>query len=107
MVLVVEGPRGGVHIHIHNHADDPNDLYGGIELHSPVPLYEGQEPIPNCWLLGGNCHCDGSSLYCHERLIPRFQRASESELEKLFEQELHDWYVDRFQKDDHETSNSP
>lgn len=38
--------------------------YGGVESHSPVPLYAGQEPMTGyCeWVRGGECFSDGSSL---------------------------------------------
>lgn len=38
--------------------------YGGVESHSPVPLYDGQTPMPgHCeWVKGGKCYTDGSSL---------------------------------------------
>jgi hypothetical protein len=38
--------------------------YGGVEVHSPVPLYDGQTSIPGyCeWVRGGKCYSDGSSL---------------------------------------------
>lgn len=40
------------------------EYYGGIEVHSPTPSYEGQEPMPDhCqWVKGGVCYTDGSSL---------------------------------------------
>jgi hypothetical protein len=40
----------------------------GIELHSPTPLYEGQKPITNCKVMGGECYIDGTSLYAREAL---------------------------------------
>ncbi|MDP9184106.1 MAG: hypothetical protein M3O29_00365 [Actinomycetota bacterium] len=38
--------------------------YGGVEVHSPVPLYDGQTLVPGqCeWVRGGKCYTDGSSL---------------------------------------------
>ena len=38
--------------------------YGGVETHSPVPLYEDQTPVTgHCeWVKGGICYTDGSSL---------------------------------------------
>lgn len=35
---------------------------GGIEIHSPIPLYEGQTPVADCDYTGGDCYCDGSAL---------------------------------------------
>jgi hypothetical protein len=48
---------GDVHWHQSGH-------YGGVEVHSPVPLYEDQTSVPGyCqWVKGGKCYTDGSSL---------------------------------------------
>lgn len=40
----------------------------GIEAHKTKPMYEGQNPIKNCQVTGGDCYCDGSSLQASERL---------------------------------------
>lgn len=48
---------GGVSWHQTGH-------YGGVEVHSPVPLYKDQSPMEgHCqWVRGGTCYTDGSSL---------------------------------------------
>lgn len=45
-------------------AAHPTGYVGGIEIHSPTPLYEGQEPMHlNCnYTKDGICYHDGSSL---------------------------------------------
>ena len=48
---------------------NPDLYYGGIEVHSKTPMYEGQvDPFMNCELTGGDCYPDGSSL-AYERDI--------------------------------------
>lgn len=40
------------------------EYFGGIEVHSPEPIYDGQKPMPDhCqWVKGGVCYTTGSSL---------------------------------------------
>lgn len=33
-----------------------------VGYHSPVPMFEGQSPMGECHILGGQCYYDGSSL---------------------------------------------
>ena len=40
----------------------------GIGIHSKKAIYDGQTPISDCHVTGGNCYCDGTSLYAEERL---------------------------------------
>lgn len=61
----VVGERGGIHVWTFAH----DFTSGGIEIHSRNPLWDGHEPQNgDCWLIGGKCHCDGSSLQYTERL---------------------------------------
>jgi len=76
------------------HAPDPmlRDL-GGIEIHSRAQMYDGQDPIPDCTILGGDgrCYTDGSSL-AYSRLRPLIEAgASAAVLE-----ELAGWHRARF-----------
>jgi len=92
---ILVGPKGGVHIHIHERMIK-EDYFGGVEIHSPVPLYGGQTPIKDCWVIGGDCYCDGTSLYAQENLIPEFLRAEKEQWPELFRGELQSWYENKF-----------
>jgi hypothetical protein len=37
-------------------------LGAGIDRHSPVPLWTDHDPYPTCYLLGGPCYGDGTTL---------------------------------------------
>jgi len=68
-------------------------LAADLGYHSPVPMYEGQEPITDsCEYLDGRpCYYDGSSLAAkrvYERLLREGDAGVWSELE--------DYYTDRF-----------
>ena len=42
---------------------NPTGYYGGIEVHSKTPMYDGQKPLGrHCELTHGDCYTDGSSL---------------------------------------------
>ena len=77
-VWSVKNERGGLHVWAHQHDDDyrmkwGQRYWGGIEMHSPRPLHEGQEGKPHhdkCWLLGVPCWHDGSSLQFDEQIEP-------------------------------------
>lgn len=75
----LKGPKGGVHVWAR-----PNDpewiakwgehFMGGVERHSPVPIYDWNDAEKpdhaDCFLLGGPCWHDGTSLYFSERIEP-------------------------------------
>lgn len=65
--------------------------YGGVEVHSPVPLYEGQTSIPgHCqWVRGGTCYSDGSSLAFDE-----FER--DFDAPEYLQSALGNWHSSRF-----------
>lgn len=66
--------KGGVHIWAVRHKDKRmgERYWGGIEVHSPTPMHEGQDEPHNdpCWLLEGPCYHDGSSLQFSEQIEP-------------------------------------
>lgn len=79
--LIDRERREGVHFHGIQYKDSykpvtyepwENNQYRfashGIEKHSKTPLYEGQEPLKDCEVTGGDCYCDGTSLMARERL---------------------------------------
>lgn len=81
----VYGARMGVHLHISDLGEERAAKYadgrrysGGIELHyrTPPDYMRDQAPASKaCWLIGGPCWHDGSSLQADERWIPLWQSA--------------------------------
>ena len=76
------GSRGAIHVHItdygEKHAAEYGNRYsGGIEIHyRQPPSYMDTPPSQNkCWLLGGPCWHDGSSLQASEYWIPSWKLA--------------------------------
>ncbi len=65
---VYSTPAGAIELWRTQEAGVPNwhqtGHYGGVEVHSSVPLYDGQTHVPgHCeWVRGGKCYTDGSSL---------------------------------------------
>jgi hypothetical protein len=66
-----------MHLHIDDMGEDHGLKYGdrysgGIEIHYRVPpdYMRDQAPMAKCWLLGGPCWHDGSSLQATEHWIP-------------------------------------
>lgn len=78
------GERGGVHVSgwltppLAGHYSEPRWM-GGIEGHSPIPHEYGSETPSHdhCWLIGGPCWHDGSSLQFSEQLAPWLPSAGE------------------------------
>ena len=79
--LIDKKTREGVHFHGQEYrenynASDYRPWYNnqhrfsahGIEMHKKTPVYEGQKPLENCDVTGGDCYCDGSSLQASEQL---------------------------------------
>ena len=60
---------------------DWDGLSGGIEIHSPKPLYQGhgdgKPDQERCWLLKAPCWHDGSSLQASEVWIPKLRWCNE------------------------------
>jgi hypothetical protein len=70
----LRGERGGIHVNAWP-SSTPSfgcEWSGGIEGHSPVPReYDRGTPShEHCWLLGGPCWHDGSSLQFSEQIAP-------------------------------------
>lgn len=72
------GPAGGISLRFYTHWYLPaqrthriiEELMKprGVDLtiHAHAPQYEDHPPIANCKLTGGDCYCDGSSLYAEK-----------------------------------------
>ncbi len=92
----VVGPAGGVHIWASPITDRRwgKQFYGGVEVHSRTPMYGDEKPSHDeCWLIGGPCWHDGTSLYFSENIEPMLRdRADFEPVRSYIEAELHDWY---------------
>jgi len=106
----VVGDRGAVHIWVVENPDSSwgETHYGGIEVHSKKPMYGCDRPPSHtdCWLLGGDCWHDGSSLYFSERICPMLRFGKDeitnewhSAVHSYMESVLHSWYNSNFNED--------
>lgn len=69
----VQCSAGGIHLHIHDSGDSERRYSGGLEFHfrTPPPSFGNRPPThDNCWVIGGVCWSDGSSLAAEEYWIP-------------------------------------
>jgi hypothetical protein len=67
------GPSGAIHFHVNIMDDQQYQPTAGLEFHHPAghPTYAGQAPHHlKCWLTGGACWHDGTSLYAREHVWP-------------------------------------
>lgn len=101
------GPLGGVHIWARPVLGAPEKYVGGVEVHYPHPVYpwdsEDKPHHENCWLLGGPCWHDGTSLYFSERIAPMLGTAPfPYSTHEYLKAELLHWYRAKFQKEDDE-----
>lgn len=103
----LKGPLGGVHIWARPEdaewAEKWGKYYcGGVERHSPRPVYDWEkqdEPHhADCFLLGGPCWHDGTSLYFSERIAPMLERKEpfSAGTVAFLHSVLHDFYVSNF-----------
>lgn len=100
----LKGSNGAVHVWASEYSPDMIErlgerFYGGVEIHSPVQLYE-HDPNPSndhCWLLDGPCWHDGSSLYFSDRIAPWLSDAPFSEdTHKHIIRILYSYYMNHF-----------
>lgn len=81
--------EGGIHLHISDYGKDNKygeRFQGGIEIHYRKPPGYMRHDAPshdNCWLIGGPCWHDGSSLQASERWIPIWV-GSENDHDRMF-----------------------
>lgn len=66
----LRGPMGGVHFHATVSKEYP--VSAGLEFHRNFDPDEGRRAADHkdCWLTGGLCWHDGTSLYASEHLWP-------------------------------------
>ena len=91
----VKSPKGACHIWaVENPPNMPfyGELYyGGIEIHSPTPMYGDAPPHhEKCWLLDAPCWHDGSSLQFSEQIEPILRL----ELNGEFSQSVHSYILE-------------
>lgn len=72
-IWAIANEAGGVHVSAWRvtESNGRTQWLGGIECHSPKKLYESSKDEPDhehCWLLGGPCWHDGSSLQFREQV---------------------------------------
>ncbi|PZQ99178.1 MAG: hypothetical protein DI533_00270 [Cereibacter sphaeroides] len=103
----VVGPLGGIHIWAASSPagfDREEKYYGGVEVHSRKPMYGATEPShQECWLLGGPCWHDGTSLYFSENIEPFLRRATlpfGDSIHEFVNAELLSWYSRKLQGED-------
>lgn len=93
------GEKGAVDFHIHSRSDSPynsgNIYAGGCELHSPIPLHEGQKPIKGCKIINGDCYADGTSLYAIETVFPEFMAGGEDAIWYRLEYLYKSWFEEQ------------
>lgn len=73
------GRHGAMHLHISgpHHYDGRENWSAGLETHHRQPPEHMEDDAPShekCWLIGGPCWHDGTSLYASEQLLPEWQR---------------------------------
>jgi len=94
----LKGEDGAVHVWFRilpfAYGEDPR-FRGGIDIHRKEPVNpEIDHPTPDCWLLGGSCYHDGSTIWFEENLKPRLQYHSPFDpvLISSIQNTLHSWY---------------
>jgi len=103
----VVGDNGGVHIWAEPHREEFAEkwgerFYGGVEIHSKVNIHsygDGKPDHEECWLLGGPCYHDGSSLFFSENIEPFIRHAGVpfgNNVHEYMNTYLHDWYQSHF-----------
>lgn len=65
---------------------------GGVEIHSPAPHYDGDEPIEGCTVLDVPCYTDGSSLAYGEQFLPLIEAGDSEAVLRL----LAEWHASHF-----------
>lgn len=79
-IWTAKSGAGAVHIWASPQPDTPfrtGEFYGGVECHFSAPpskFSPKDPPIDDCWLTGGPCWPDGSSLYFSENIAPYLEQ---------------------------------
>ncbi len=101
-IWTVIGAKGAMHFHVTDLSEDYERANGvrwsaGLETHSRMPLGDDAPSHEKCWLLGGPCWHDGTSLYAQEQIVP-FWREEPDNHERMF-QFLEREYYNRFRSE--------
>lgn len=103
-IWICEGRHGAVHLHITDLGEDHARKYGdrysaGLECHYRQPPRYMSDQAPSqkdCWVLGGPCWHDGTSLYAQESYVP-FWQGDPSNHDRVLAR-LEREYADRFEQ---------
>lgn len=90
------GPEGGVHFHVSLIDKYPPSC--GLEFHHTKRNEDRAPGTTQCWLTGGPCWHDGTSLYASETLWPMVEPMLRSCDHELIFKVLEREYADRFGK---------
>jgi len=83
---IVVGPLGAIDFHCTNidaltrMGLPRRERVGGVEFHRPTPETYQDQVKPDhesCWILGGRCWHDGTSLWASEYWVPLLERDGE------------------------------
>lgn len=99
--FAVVGEKGGIHFHFTVSEENLKMSWGeksifqslGLETHYRVcpDCYVGREAHhEDCWLIGGKCWHDGTSLWAHEYWMPRFLDGGTDWLWPRLERQYHE-----------------
>ena len=74
-MYIVVGRDGGLHLSITDYGEEHGKKYGdrysgGLEMHSRTATDDRPPDHTDCWVTGGLCWHDGTSLYVSETVIP-------------------------------------
>jgi hypothetical protein len=97
----VVGAAGGLHLHITEPKEDSQRRpHGGFEIHRRKPYGDSHDAPTHkdCWLVGGPCWHDGSSLWADEYWIPRWKNDPQDH-DGMFER-LRVEYANQFMRTD-------
>ena len=101
IAFIVKDERGAIHFHFRIDQtplfpEDGRFSCAGVETHyASAPDYmDGEAPShENCWILGGPCWHDGTSLWASEHWLPHFRTSGTdwvwAELERRHKQEFY------------------
>ena len=100
------GSLGAMHFHATDLGEEYEGKHGirfsaGLEIHSRAPLSD-TAPNEKCWLIGGPCWHDGTSLYAQERVVPYWRQEPDNH-ERMF-RFLEREYENRFVSDREDTA---
>lgn len=97
----IVGPRGAMHFHVSIMDGNKYDPTCGLEVHHNEPPEYMKDQAPSelkCWLTGGRCWHDGTSLYASETLWPMYKIFLEAGNHEAVFNSLESEYINRFEE---------